>query len=722
MKTKKQILLLTTLLFLSRIFVSAQPYHWTELNQTFSGTVLDMGINSADKVYILFNSTIYYSVDKGLNWMEYGDNSIGPVTIYLDDYDDVFIGTSSSGLFYSFNDGQTWDWHYVHQAPHTGLSPYIGAIWSDQSHILLNSYRSDAPFDWFYEYPGDPGYFTHFAESQNGLAIGTDSYTVYLAQNSAGTSWSQPANNGLNEDYINDIVADENDHIFLATQNGLFYSDDMAGNFVLLDNGLDAQQINALFISNSGIIYAGTEENGIYKSTDSGDSWTQLAELQEQKIYDLVVTSQDEILVSAGNSGIFYSDDGGSTWANRVNGLPMSSPLAIDFDSDNGLYVESWTGLYYSGNLGLDWNKISQGVEGLLKSLAIDHQDNIYIGLFQSPYPDGNGGVYFSSDHGASWQLRNDQIQTANILKIVFDDEDNAYLLATDTNSLSGSKTVVFVSDDQGINWTKIFDVTEDLDSASTFPFSDMEVTASGDIFIGGSTAPFNAAIVYSHDQGMTWNIFEDESQGWINHIEIAPDNVIYAIGAFLNYYTSDDNGDTWTINSLANWPETDEFLIDHAGNFITSGNNQGFKFSDDQGQSWTEINNGIPSENGYYQIFTTAYDQNDNLFTFTYDGFYTTDVTVNVNDEQIMMGSGLSVALFPNPVKDELHLQISSGKDQVVEVKIYDQSGKVVGAHKISVMEGSQTLDFSAPYASGVYLYSIASDHQVSRGKFIKL
>jgi hypothetical protein len=305
-------------------------------------------------------------------------------------------------------------------------------------------------------------------------------------------------------------------------------------------------------------------------------------------------------------------------------------------------------------------------------------------------------------------------------MKIEFDGEDNVYLLATDTISLSISKTVAFMSDDHGINWTKIFDATEDLDSASTFPFNDMEVTDQGDIYLGGSTAPFNAAVVYSHDQGASWEVFEDEMEGMVDYIEIGPENEIYAISMFNNYYVSEDNGETWTINSLAGWPETDDFLIDHAGNFIVDGNNQGFNFSGNNGQSWTAINDGIPSENGYYQFITSAYDLYNNLYTFTYDGFFTTDVTVGISDKLPEI-SDLSVNLYPNPVKDNLHFEIESNKDQLVELTIFDQTGKIVNSYKIKLLEGSRTFDFNVNFASGVYLYSIATDQQVSKGKFIK-
>jgi photosystem II stability/assembly factor-like uncharacterized protein len=384
--------------------------------------------------------------------------------------------------------------------------------------------------------------------------------------------------------------------------------------------------------------------------------------------------------------------------------------------------VASSTGIFYSSDLGAEWHSIGQGINGRIECFGIDHQDNIYVGLYQYVIPDGSGGVYFSSDNGQSWEFRNQGIETASIRKIEFDDNNNAYLFTRDTSALSLSTSMVYKWDEQGMEWIRIFNAATYQDTVSAIPFNDMELTPAGDIFLGGVAPPFDAATVYSHDQGATWNVFQDASQGWIDHIEIAPGNVIYALGSVNSYYTSSDNGATWVIHSILDWPETDEFLIDHAGHFITTGNNEGYNYSVDMGQTWTNIGEGLASNNGFYHVYTTAFDQNDNLFTFTFDGFYTTDMTVGLPELSQSGVKGLEVKLFPNPVKDKMQLDISSPEDGPAKILIYDISGRELFSSEAIIRNGSASVQIRASNISGgIYFYSLESNGNVSNGKFMK-
>lgn len=149
--------------------------------------------------------------------------------------------------------------------------------------------------------------------------------------------------------------------------------------------------------------------------------------------------------------GIVFSTNGGSSWTPvkicSQDGS-QSNVAAVAPSNANLLYVggqsATYTGLVYkSVNGGVDWTSVTNGIQYVPLSIAIDPQDSniVYVGTFWE--------VWRSSNGGASWT------------KCTF--PTNAYnfdAVAVNNNNPNevfvGSSQGVFYSQNRGLTWTDV--------------------------------------------------------------------------------------------------------------------------------------------------------------------------------------------------------------------------------------------------------------------------
>ena len=77
------------------------------------------------------------------------------------------------------------------------------------------------------------------------------------------------------------------------------------------------------------------------------------------------------------------------------------------------------------------------------------------------------------------------------------------------------------------------------------------------------------------------------------------------------------------------------------------------------------------------------------------------------------------SVSIYPNPVKDQLQVQVTSDCKLMLQVQVVSQDGKVVMVDTWNVQEGTTTqkLNVSA-LQSGSYILKVASLNPPSGGR----
>jgi photosystem II stability/assembly factor-like uncharacterized protein len=212
---------------------------------------------------------------------------------------------------------------------------------------------------------------------------------------------------------------------------------------------------------NPDTVYVGSEGGGgVFKSTDGGSSWSVMNSGMKASLVD-------SIAVDPQNSHTLYAElgrhllktaDGGTSWSLADSGLPGSGlgPLAIDTLKPSNLYVAAWDPAFMSARIfkstdgALNWNELdSQPDLSFAVALAVDPKNSgtLYLGT--------GGGVFKTTDGGASWQ--DTHAPAANVSALTFDPKDSRiiYALTETRNSAQVDDFQILTSVDGGLNWSE---------------------------------------------------------------------------------------------------------------------------------------------------------------------------------------------------------------------------------------------------------------------------
>jgi hypothetical protein len=262
---------------------------------------------------------------------------------------------------------------------------------------------------------------TSLASIGTNLFAGLDGGDVYVSKDSGATwtklasiaSYYQLPNTSFTEvpsvilyaDYTNliggvgDMTIDEKLH--LSTDEGLTWTDNNSG---------FTENVNC-FTKLGATLFAGTD-NGVYNSYDNGSSWNSVSTGLSSGNYD----------------SLFHH-------APQVMRLAAQGPNLFAGTTGEGIFLSS--------NNGTSWKSVNKGLTNLsIYGLAVIGTD-VFAGVFSG---DSTGGIFRSSDNGTSWHAVNTGM--TNFMVDV--------LISNGTNLFSGNNAGVYLSTNEGGNWTNI--------------------------------------------------------------------------------------------------------------------------------------------------------------------------------------------------------------------------------------------------------------------------
>lgn len=200
---------------------------------------------------------------------------------------------------------------------------------------------------------------------------------------------------------------------------------------------------------NPNIIWVGTGENvggrhvgfgdGVYRSEDGGAHWKNMGLKTSEHISKIIVhpsnskvvwvAAQGPLWSKGGERGLYKTVDGGATWKRTLGDSVWvgATDIVIDPRNPDLLYAATWqrtrtvanyigggpgSAIYRSNDGGDTWTKLTVGLPtsdmGKI-GLAISPQqpDVIYAAI---ELDRKTGGVFRSSDRGATWEKRSDAV------------------------------------------------------------------------------------------------------------------------------------------------------------------------------------------------------------------------------------------------------------------------------------------------------------------------
>jgi len=347
----------------------------------------------------------------------------------------------------------------------------------------------------------------------------------------------------------------------------------------------------------------------------------------------------------------------------------------------------------------------------------------IYLGVHANSYL-GTSGVFKSLYSGATWDTTN--LTGYDIWNLTYDptNPDIVYAVGYDNSMLPS----VFKTADAGTTWYNCSNFTnlywETFANTVVVHPSHPCTVYVGVTGLGGGTLlqsnnggndwfellpysnnscevitinPFNpnnlfigshGSIKKSIDGGQTWeNMYNTGSTIWCMDIDKKNPCIIYAGTQSRGFFKSVDGGSTWMnknegllirgqympyINAIAIHPQQ--------SNIIYLGTNyHGIFYSNNGGELWHPARPQIPDSS----VFSVIFYHNDEILVGTENGIWrgclTTDVD-NDGDSKIP-SSMLTSALYnyPNPFNQNTTIEFEMNKRDLVKLKIYDVSGRLV-------------------------------------------
>jgi len=218
------------------------------------------------------------------------------------------------------------------------------------------------------------------------------------------------ANQRFNPPYIINPV---NSSSIYSAFDDVFKSTNRGDDWEIISGGIGHQyEFNCLEVapSDTNYIYA-ADYRSLWVSSNDGESWTDISGIlpvSSLNINDIAISGKDPQQVCVVFSGFFTDEkiymtmDAGQTWENISMNLPnMPVNCAIyENDTDDGVYVGTDIGIYYTNNELDEWVDFSDGLPNvIILEMEINYKENKIKaatygrGLWESPLYNSAVGV-----------------------------------------------------------------------------------------------------------------------------------------------------------------------------------------------------------------------------------------------------------------------------------------------------------------------------------------
>ena len=350
----------------------------------------------SDPVHLYLGTTtgwIYESHDNGGNWKRLArvgkrdDLVLDNIVVDERDPKHLFVGAwvldrPDGGMFISFDGGKSW----VSQAEMRGQSVRsLAQSPSDPKTLVAGTLKgvfrsTDGGSRWSQISPLDS---TEIHEVESVAIDPQDPNVIYAGTwhlpwktTDGGEHWANIKQGIIEDSDVFSIIVDPEKPkiVYASACSGIYKSDD-AGELFHKVQGIPSTARRTRVLqqdpNDSKLVFAGTTE-GLWRTGDAGETWTRLTG-PEVIVNDVEIDKADSkrVLIATDRGGVFASEDGGESFHPSNAGFSARQITAIHRDVNRPARVlvgvvndKEYGGIFESGNGGLNWRQLSEGLAG----------------------------------------------------------------------------------------------------------------------------------------------------------------------------------------------------------------------------------------------------------------------------------------------------------------------------------------------------------------------
>lgn len=710
--------LVVSLLILITTPAPSQDIQWEKIGGAYGGAINT--VQSA-KNGLVFAGTkgygIYFSSDGGKTWTDRGNRDLSSTSITdmaISQSGEIYaISTTLSSLYKSGDDGITWtnvfefDWHHATQSVAVDSldNIYVGTYGGG---VFIST---DGGREWTQPNDLADSWVETIEVAPDGVVfVGTDK-GLYRSENTGvGWEWVGP----IADAWVYDVAFRGSTEVFVAGTFGLYRSTDNGMTWRLTTERYGLITCSSVLVIPGATIIAGTPI-GIIRSTDNGDTWTlNTAGLEDFQIEELTTTNDGKILAATQAYGIYSSEDDGQSWQSSSLGLEATNIYTLAATASGKYFAGTNECVYLSTDYGQTWTRqTSAGNYIRFQAIRISPGGTVFAGAY-------NGGVLRSRDEMQMWGWVNSGLpwvsSSGNRLYTALSLEIDA-----NNNLYAGTMQGLYRSTDEGESWSRVGPTTA-------------QVIALAPIVNGNIVFSTQGGVFRSTDWGSNWVMIRDTLS--LVFFALGSSQTGHVFGSAYNsssrrydIFRLSDSGANWNPLSAGFYGPALTFVTTTEG-YIIAGGDFGVSISSDDGKTWKNVSQGLPTNSNYnLEIWSLYVDKRGYLYAGSNKGIYRTlqPITSVSSPKEFPPNTFALHQNYPNPFNPSTLIEYEIRSRGDVTLKVLDLLGREVetlvnepkepGRHAVWWHGRNNN---GMPVSAGVYFYTIQIDKGAATRKMI--